>query len=75
MRGSITITARLIAVTLFLLVVAHVCAAAEENQPAIIIDEIVHDFGTVFQQESYKHTFVVKNEGKADLIIKEVKPG
>jgi hypothetical protein len=63
------------AITLLLLAVTWVFAAAEENKPALVIEEIVHDFGMVFEAQNYKHTFIVTNEGKADLIIKSVKPG
>ncbi len=78
MRGSFAGASRLIIVALLFLAGTCVLAAAQaaqENQPAIIIEELVYDFGTVFEQPSYKHTFIVKNEGKADLIIKDVKPG
>jgi hypothetical protein len=49
--------------------------AAEPNEPEIYVEKLVHDFGRVFQQETFSHTFVIRNKGKADLVIKEVKPG
>lgn len=75
MRGMTMFRSGIVA--LALLLAAGVCAiaTAEENKPAIVIDEIVHDFGSVFEAQNYKYSFVVKNEGKADLIIKSVKPG
>lgn len=77
MRGNPTAVSRLIICALLVLAGYHVLAAAQEqeNQPVIVFEEILHDFGTVFEQPSYKYSFVVKNEGKADLLIKDVKPG
>lgn len=74
MRNSLSV----VAVMALLLVggaLATVRAQGQENQPAIVIDEIVHDFGSVFEAQKYKYSFTVKNEGKADLVIKSVKPG
>jgi len=50
-------------------------AMAEELQPEIIIPKMRHDFGPVYEQETYEYTFVVQNRGKADLVIESVKPG
>jgi hypothetical protein len=52
-----------------------VAAVAEEPQPEIFIPVMKHDFGDHFEQKTYEYTFVVKNRGKADLIIDNVKPG
>jgi hypothetical protein len=49
--------------------------AQDDNKPSIYVPEIRHDFGRVFEQEKYEYDFVVKNRGKADLIIEKVKPG
>lgn len=46
-----------------------------ENKPEIFLPELRYDFGKVFEQEKYEHDFVVKNRGKADLVIDRVKPG
>jgi hypothetical protein len=54
---------------------AVTAAFAEEPQPEIFIPVMKYDFGDLFEQESYEHTFVVKNRGKADLVIDHVKPG
>jgi len=48
---------------------------AQEPQPEMVIPKMRHDFGQVFEQESYEYTFVVQNKGKADLVIESVKPG
>lgn len=49
--------------------------AEEGRQPVLVLEEVVHDLGVVFESETYKHAFVVRNEGKADLVIEKVKPG
>lgn len=50
-------------------------ASDEEPQPSILIEEMRHDMGEVYEQENYKYAFKVKNVGKADLVIDSVKPG
>ena len=56
----------------------HVAAVAqeqEEDKPRILIEKMRHDLGEVFEQPTYKHGFQVKNQGTADLDIRQVKPG
>jgi hypothetical protein len=65
---------------LMLVVVAFVmgslsAAFADELQPKIVIPKMRHDFGKVYERETYEYTFVVRNQGKADLVIDSVKPG
>ena len=48
---------------------------AQEPQPGIVIPKMRHDFGPVFERETYEYSFVVQNKGKADLVIDSVKPG
>jgi len=43
--------------------------------PKLVIAQAEHNFGEVKAGEVVTHTFVVKNEGKADLLIKNVVPG
>jgi hypothetical protein len=50
-------------------------AFADELQPKIVIPKMRHDFGKVYERETFEYTFVVKNHGKADLVIDDVKPG
>jgi hypothetical protein len=57
------------------LVMGLAAAFAEELQPSIHIPKMRHDYGTVFEQETYEYTFIVQNRGKADLVIDDVKPG
>jgi hypothetical protein len=50
-------------------------AADKEKLPSILIEEMRHDLGKVYEKELFKHSFEVKNAGDADLEIKNVKPG
>ena len=58
-----------------LLMPAALTLAQDEAQPAILIEEMRHDMGEVFESDFYKYAFIVKNVGEADLHIKSVKPG
>ena len=60
---------------LSILVAPLVMAEDGDLQPEIFLPQLRHDFGKVFEQEKYEHDFVVKNRGKADLVIEKVKPG
>ena len=65
-------------VTLALLigfVLTTVVGAQDEKQPTVIIEEMRHDLGERYEEKVFKHTFKVKNTGKADLRIAQVKPG
>jgi hypothetical protein len=65
----------LILVAVAFLVCNLAAAFADELQPSMFIPKMRHDFGNVFEQEKFEYDFVVKNRGKADLIIQNVKPG
>jgi hypothetical protein len=45
------------------------------KQPAIAFDTMEFDAGEVWEGDTVSHTFVVKNTGKAELAISNVKPG
>ncbi len=45
------------------------------GQPALVIASPSFDVGPVSEGETISHAFEVKNEGKAELRILEVKPG
>ena len=45
------------------------------NQPAIVIEQRQFDAGEVWEGDMVTHSFVVKNTGKAELNISNVKPG
>jgi len=44
-------------------------------RPIIEIPKMRQDFGEVFERPKFEYSFAVKNRGKADLVISEVKPG
>jgi hypothetical protein len=46
-----------------------------ENQPAIMIEQKMFDAGEVWEGDVVNHSFIVKNTGKAELNISNVKPG
>jgi archaellum component FlaG (FlaF/FlaG flagellin family) len=46
-----------------------------ENQPAIVIEQRIFDAGEVWEGDIVTHSFVVKNTGKGQLNITNVKPG
>jgi hypothetical protein len=49
--------------------------APGEKRPVIEIPATSFDFGDLYHQDQYTHAFTVKNTGKADLLIEDVKPG
>jgi hypothetical protein len=62
-------------VALLLVLAAAGAAQDKAARPLAEFSELTFDFGEVFEQTEYAHTFVVRNTGKADLIIEDVKPG
>ena len=46
----------------------------ETNQPRIACEEPIFDFGSKDSTETLEHTFVLKNNGTADLAIAKVQP-
>ena len=46
-----------------------------DGSPKLAISEITHDFGEVKAGTPLKYSFKIKNEGTADLLIKNVAPG
>jgi hypothetical protein len=51
-------------------------SASSSNQPApkIVVAQTSYDFGNIFRGEGISYVFVIKNEGKADLLIEEFAP-
>ncbi|NOY95018.1 MAG: DUF1573 domain-containing protein [Chlorobi bacterium] len=43
------------------------------NAPVVSFDSRTFDFGEIQQGDKAEHTFIIKNEGKSDLIIRRVK--
>ena len=73
LTGSLTLVC-VVAVLVFS-ALAWAQDAPQAPQPAIVIDEMRHDLGEVFEQDKYVHVFKVKNVGQANLEIVSVKPG
>ena len=44
-------------------------------RPVIQFPSMSFNFGETYHQDSYVHSFTVKNAGNADLLIEDVKPG
>jgi hypothetical protein len=42
--------------------------------PKLVVDSMVYDYGEVMRGEMINHTFVIRNKGKAELIIKKAQP-
>lgn len=47
---------------------------ADTPAPKLVIKQKEHNLGEVKKGVQAQHTFVFKNEGKADLVIKNVAP-
>lgn len=47
---------------------------AKPSAPKLVIEEREYDFGKVKEGEEVSHTFKIKNEGVAELIIHNVSP-
>ena len=72
MRKPVLSTVAVVLVALFVL--ASVSMAQDGDGPEILIEEMRHDLGEVFEAKSYKHSFTVKNVGNAELKIEKVQP-
>jgi glutathione peroxidase len=49
-------------------------AAAPKPAPKLVVNAATYDFGQVKEGEEVSHTFIVRNEGKAELVITNVSP-
>ncbi len=49
-------------------------AVAGDAKPVISVDNVVHDFGSVWVGGMLEHTFKISNTGNADLEILQVRP-
>ncbi len=47
----------------------------DERRPIAEFSEFEFDFGEVFESAEYRHIFKIRNKGKSDLLIEDVKPG
>src|SRR5690554_962959 len=48
--------------------------AVQTGTPKLTVDNQVHDFGDLNLNDRAEHTFIIKNEGTADLVILEARP-
>lgn len=59
----------------FAFALASVSLAQQKTAaPKLVVDKIDFDFGKVTEGKAVAHTFKLKNEGNAELIIKNVSP-
>lgn len=47
----------------------------DEPKPQMFLETAEHDMGVVYEGTLLTHSFTVKNKGKGDLLINQVKPG
>lgn len=48
---------------------------APAEMPKLVIESFTHDFGEVKAGTPLNYSFIIKNQGKANLEIKNVAPG
>ncbi|HYP27588.1 MAG TPA: hypothetical protein VE262_12795 [Blastocatellia bacterium] len=71
---------RLFAAALFMTALARAPIALAQQPagggmaPKVVVSQTSYDFGNVFRGEGISYVFVIKNEGKADLVIEEFTP-
>ena len=58
-----------------LLLLLTVAAIAQDKAPKLVLESTEHDFGKVKENAKVSHTFTLKNEGTADVVIESVAPG
>jgi hypothetical protein len=58
-----------------LAILIPVLVFGQPGEPALVIQSPSFDVGAVWEGETISHAYEVKNEGKAELKILEVKPG
>jgi hypothetical protein len=49
--------------------------AASPDAPVLQVPEPTYDFGEVFEGVEVSHDFKIKNTGKTELLIEQVRPG
>jgi ABC-type thiamine transport system substrate-binding protein len=47
---------------------------AQDKVPKLVVKSFEHDFGKIKEGVKVSHTFELKNEGNADLVIEGVAP-
>ncbi|HEX4946369.1 MAG TPA: DUF1573 domain-containing protein [Blastocatellia bacterium] len=59
--------------TILLLLLA-IPVIAQEKAPKLVVEAFEYDFGKVKENTKASHTFTIKNEGTADVVIENVAP-
>ncbi len=62
------------ALALTLMLVSGAFGQSSSAVPRLVLTETEHNFGEVKEGIMLSHTFKVKNEGRAELLIKSVVP-
>ena len=65
---------KLLGLAALLLTVTAFAQAKTTAEPKLVLDSAAHDFGKVTEGAEIAHTFKIKNEGAAELLIKNVSP-
>ncbi|MBI1765726.1 MAG: DUF1573 domain-containing protein [Acidobacteria bacterium] len=65
---------KVLSCALLLLTVTAFGQAKSTAEPKLVLDSAAHDFGKVTEGAEIVHTFKIKNEGAAELVIKNVSP-
>ncbi len=64
----------LISIVVILTFVTALSAESPPVMPKIWVASALHNYGDVLKGEKILHAFVIKNQGKADLIIEKAEP-
>ncbi len=64
----------LIYVVVILTCVTALSAESPQLMPKIWVASVLHNYGDVVKGEKILYAFVIKNQGKADLIIEKAEP-
>ena len=51
----------------------QVVQPAKKGQPKLVVENSTHHWGRLLKGEKYDHTFTVRNDGDAPLLIEKVK--
>jgi len=61
-------------ISISLAVVVAVSAETSGLVPKIRVESVLYNYGDILKGEQITHAFVIKNEGKADLVIEKADP-
>ncbi len=75
LKASIMITSFVCLLAGMAMGLSSVIGAAAIRGPAIFIPQPTFNAGEIIEGKTLTHTFIIKNRGSQDLVIKNVKPG